>query len=106
MHSLVDELRKKWHNLSGTVVPVRNRFFGERITVAGLITGQDLRDTLRERVSPGSRVLFPATMLRRERDLFLDNSTPEQLAEELGMTLVPVENDGRELLDRMLEVLE
>ena len=82
-------------------MPVPNRFFGERITVAGLITGQDFIAALRGRPL-GERVLFPANMLRMERDLFLDNTTSAQVSEALGTQAVPVENDGYELLSRLL----
>lgn len=98
---LVDAAVKKWHNLHCEVVPVPNRFFGERITVAGLITGQDFIAALRGRPL-GERVLFPANMLRMERDLFLDNTTSAQVSEALGTQAVPVENDGYELLSRLL----
>lgn len=42
LQKLVDEASERWHNLSGTVVAIQNDFFGRSITVAGLVTGQDL----------------------------------------------------------------
>ena len=100
---LVDAARKKWHNLSSKVICVPNRFFGEQITVAGLITGRDLLETLKQHTTAGERVLFPANMLRMERDVFLDDYTPEQIEQELGVKMIPVENNGFEFLDRLLE---
>jgi NifB/MoaA-like Fe-S oxidoreductase len=47
-------------------------------------------------------VIFPAVMLRRERDIFLDGPTPKEVSRELGARLIPVENDGFELLSAML----
>ena len=49
MKELIDETTKKWHNIQGEVVAVRNDFFGPHITVAGLVTGRDLIAQLRGR---------------------------------------------------------
>lgn len=104
LSGLVDEARKKWHNLNCKIIPVSNRYFGEKITVAGLITGCDLLDALQENHLPENcRVLFPASMLRAERDVFLDDMTPEEISCKLKVKMVPVENDGYELLSALLE---
>ncbi len=100
---LVDEAKKKWHNLNCKIIPVSNRFFGEKITVAGLVTGQDLSAALREESVEGESVLFPSNMLRAEQDVFLDDMTPGQIERELNVRMIPVKNDGWELLERLLE---
>lgn len=56
---LVDEARETWHNLLVEVVPIKNRFFGETITVAGLLTGRDLMEQLRCREA--DILSFPGT---------------------------------------------
>ncbi len=101
---LVDEAKKKWHNLNCKIVPVSNRFFGEKITVAGLVIGQDLSAALKEAAAEGESVLFPSNMLRAEQDVFLDDMTPGQIEQELNVRMIPVKNDGWELLERLLEV--
>ncbi|MDL2233782.1 DUF512 domain-containing protein [Ruminococcaceae bacterium OttesenSCG-928-L11] len=87
--------------LSIQVIPIRNDFFGETITVAGLVCGQDIIKQL-EGVSLGDEVLFPAAMLRHDRDLFLDDVSVQDLAQALGHPVRPTENDGYELLAAML----
>lgn len=101
VQSLVDEARKKWHNLNCTVYPIINDFFGHEITVAGLITGGDLQKQLQGRPL-GKRLLIPANMLRKERDIFLDDISLVQLQEQLQLEIVPVENDGYEFLDLLI----
>lgn len=101
IQSLVDEARKKWHNLRCKVYPINNDFFGREITVAGLITGTDLSQQL-EGKNLGKRLLIPVTMLRKERDIFLDDLPLEQLERQLGVSVVPVEIDGFELLEHIL----
>lgn len=83
------------------VKKIRNDFWGPTITVAGLITGQDLLAQL-EGLDLGSELLIPANMLRHEQDRFLDDLTLEQVQEILGVPVLPVENDAFELLARML----
>ena len=102
LQQMVDEAAKKWHNLDVTVVPIANRFFGETITVAGLVTGGDMIDQLCGQKA--DVLLFPRDMLRSDGDLFLDDVTPTQLSEALGMPVRPVCNDGYDLLDALLGV--
>jgi NifB/MoaA-like Fe-S oxidoreductase len=79
-----------------TVVPVKNRFFGDTVNVAGLLTGSDLLAGLRDR-ELGGRVLIPSSMLRRGGDVFLDDMMVGQLSEKLGVPVVPVEPDAESL---------
>lgn len=97
---LVDELQKKWHNLKCNVYAIKNEFFGENITVAGLVTGRDLIAQLKGK-ELGNKLLFPATMLRREGDMFLDDITPQDIERELQVAAVPVQNDGYALAEAL-----
>lgn len=85
----------------GQVWRIRNDFFGEQITVAGLITGRDLVAQLAGKPL-GKRLLLPYVMLRHERDRFLDDMTPDEVERALGVPLVFVENDGYDLVEKIL----
>jgi len=80
------------------VYPIVNRFFGESVTVAGLITGGDIIAQLRDK-RLGEALLIPSTMLRRGEDVFLDDITLEALSAALRVPVVPVPVDGSELLE-------
>ena len=80
--------------------PIANRFFGETITVAGLLTGQDLLAQLKGK-HLGTRVLLPQNTLLHGETVFLDDMTVEELSQGLGVPVIPVEQDGYELLDAM-----
>ena len=81
---------------------IRNRFFGETVTVAGLLTGGDVADQLQGK-DLGEELLFPAVMLKADEDIFLDDMTPAMLSERLGgIPLRPCKNDGAELLYALL----
>ena len=84
------------------MIPIENRFFGEMVNVAGLLTGQDLLAQLRDR-DLGSRVLISASMLRHGGDMFLDDMTLENLSDTLGVPVIPVRNDGAALLRAFLD---
>lgn len=101
LRQMLDDARKKWHNLYCDVVAIRNDFFGENITVAGLVTGGDLIGQLSSR-DLHERLLIPRAMLRREGDLFLDDVSLEQVQEALQVPVVTVENEGEALLDALL----
>ena len=83
------------------VVPIKNHFFGESITVTGLITGGDLINSL-EGISPGSDLLISSAMLRHDEPIFLDNATVADVEKALKVNVIPVANDGFELLDALL----
>lgn len=103
IEKLVEEARGKCPGLQGQVVPIVNHFFGENINVAGLVTGRDLIEQLRDRTL-GERLLIPVNMLRHEENVFLDDTTIEAVEEALHVTVVPVEQDGGALLDALFDV--
>lgn len=101
MQNFAERVQQTFPQVQVQVKKIRNDFWGPTITVAGLITGQDLLVQL-EGLDLGSELLIPANMLRHEQDRFLDDLTLEQVQETLGVPVLPVENDAFELLVRML----
>lgn len=99
--NLIDELAKKCDNVFRfQVIAVPNRFFGETVNVAGLVTGGDLIETLRGH-DLGARVFIPEVMLRHETNVFLDDVTLCQAEEALGVPIIPLPNDGAEMLAKL-----
>ena len=91
-------IQEKFPNIKVNVYTIRNDFFGERITVSGLITGADLREQLKDR-ELGEKVLIPCNMLRSGEDVFLDDLTVDDIKEALGTELVVVDEPGADLVD-------
>ena len=82
-------LRRLTVNMAGVeVVPVANRFFGETVTVAGLLTGQDVVAQLRKRYLGGSVVVLPAAMFGGPEGQSLDGMRPQGIGEALGRQVV------------------
>lgn len=103
LQALVDEAAEKWHNLRCRIYPVRNDFFGETITVAGLVTGTDLMAQLKGK-ELGRVLLIPDVMLKFHEDVFLDDVSVEQVERELGVPVKIVQaGDGYALLEALLE---
>ena len=96
--SLVHDAMDRCPGLKGQVIPVTNRFFGEKIVVSGLITGRDLMEQLKG-WELGERLLLPDNMLRYHENVFLDDMTIEQLERELGVPITFVAQDGFQLCD-------
>ena len=96
----VDNITKKWHNLTVRVVGVDNHLLGESITVAGLVCGRDIIDALSGAKIEG-KIVLPSCMLRREGDMFLDNLTPEEVSNALGVPVVVARADGSNLLKKL-----
>jgi putative radical SAM enzyme (TIGR03279 family) len=98
---IAEKIQNNIAGLSCLVYAIDNEFFGENVDVAGLITGFDLTRQLKGK-DLGEQLLFPAVMLRFERDVFLDDMSIEDLEKALGVKCTPVEIDGYELLDCMI----
>ncbi len=80
------------------VVAVRNDFFGEQITVAGLLTGQDILKQLQKK-QLGSCLLLPCSLLRSGEEVFLDDMTVSGLKKALQVEIVIVNSNGQDLYD-------
>ncbi len=89
----VELVANVYKDLEVEVFPIRNDFFGEMITVSGLITGQDLIAQLKNQ-KLGERLLLPCNMLRAGENVFLDDITVETVEKELGIPVVVVDEDG------------
>ena len=100
LRKLVEEMKEKFPNIEVKVYDITNEFFGERITVAGLITGQDLKKQLKDR-DLGEKLLLPCHMLRSGEEVFLDDVTVSELSEYLQIPIEIVESDGAVLLSHL-----
>ena len=85
------------------VYAIRNDFFGERITVAGLITAKDLIAQLKEQPL-GSRLLLPSAMFRSGEETFLDDLTRTDVQNALQVPVDIVKSSGQDLIDAILGV--
>ena len=98
----VERIRKKYPNVQVRVIPVKNRFCGERITVAGLITGQALIGQLRGNML-GERLLITEHMLKSGEPVFLDDVTVEDVEKALQITVSIVESGGNKLIEQIIK---
>ena len=101
IRSIADMCEVKCQGLKCDVYAIKNNFFGEKITVSGLVTATDIYEQLNGKAL-GSKLLIPSVMLRQEGDMFLDSITAEELSEKLGVNIEPVDNDGYTLVDTIL----
>ncbi|HIY03204.1 MAG TPA: DUF512 domain-containing protein [Candidatus Blautia faecipullorum] len=102
LEKCVSLIREKFPNVRAEVKVITNHFFGEEITVSGLITGQDLKEQLGGR-DLGEKLLLPCNMLRSGEDVFLDDVTVEELSDYLKTEIVVVDEDGADLVASVLD---
>lgn len=97
INKLLVTANKQYDIINGKVYAVQNDFFGHTIDVAGLITGGDLINQLRDKPL-GERLLIPINMLRDGETVFLDDVSLKDLENALGVPVEVVAQDGRDLL--------
>ena len=104
--AFAEKVNTSFPGIEVQAVAIRNDFFGETITVSGLITGQDLLAQLSERKENeegiGDVVLIPSNMLRSGEEVFLDDMTLNEIQSKLGVTVKPTECTGTHLLEAIL----
>lgn len=103
------QAQEKKFGVKVNVVKIINNFFGEGITVAGLLTGNDLIAQLKGR-NLGDKLLIPLVMTidytshSTDKNKFLDDITLKEAEKELNIEIVPTPNNGTQLLKNILGV--
>ena len=85
------------------VFPIRNDFFGEKITVTGLLTGQDIVKQLQGK-DLGEALFLPSQIVKADEPIFLDDMTVEELQNALQVPVIIVQSSGVGLFNRMIEM--
>ena len=101
MKRIMSMINEKFPNITINTRAIKNNFFGGGVNVSGLVTGGDLIDQLRGD-DIGDRLIIPSSMLRFENDLFLDDVSTDDVEQDLGVTLVPVNNNGNDLVEAVI----
>ena len=100
--SIAKEAEKRYNRLKVDVYEIKNNFFGEEITVAGLLCGRDITEQLHGK-DMGEVLLVSKSMLRDATDVLLDDITISDMEKELGVKIKAIENDGYEFLEALLK---
>ena len=101
MKRIMSMINEKFPHITINTRAIKNNFFGGGVNVSGLVTGGDLIDQLRDD-DLGDRLIITSSMLRFENDLFLDDVSTDDVERELGVTLVPVNNNGNDLVEAVI----
>jgi len=99
--SIARRMEEIYPNLKINVYKIINKFFGESITVAGLLTGKDICEQLEDQPL-GEVLLISKSALRQGEDVFLCGMTVEEMEKKLSVRVRAVENDGDSLLHAIL----
>ncbi len=101
LEQLSSRFMEKFPHIKIEVIPIHNDFFGEKITVSGLLTGRDIIAQLKGR-NLGERILLPCNLLRSGEEVFLDDVTLEELENTLQVSADIVKSSGQDLVSALL----
>lgn len=101
MKKMADRLMELYPLLKIHVYAIRNDFFGEMITVSGLLTGQDMKAQLMGQ-ELGKKVLLPQNVLKSGEEVFLDDMTRTELEKALQVPVDIVKSSGRDFVEAIL----
>lgn len=94
-------LESKIRGLKINVISINNEFFGEKITITGLITGRDIINQLKG-IDLGDELIISEVMLKSDADIFLDDVTLEEVEKELNIKIRKIGNDGASFVNDIL----
>jgi len=97
-----EKVKDKYPNININIKTIINDFFGEKITVAGLITGSDILKQVSLK-DLGDKVLIPEVMLKSDEDIFLDDVLIEDIEKKFNHKIIVVKNNGYDLINRIIE---
>ncbi len=98
---IVDRLNQI-EGLHITLAALASDYWGQSMTVTGLLTGQDILAALQGK-NLGDGLLLPQLMLKHGTQEFLDDTTVEQLSEALGYPIYSVGGGAADLIDVCLQ---
>lgn len=101
MDEVAEIYRKAAPNVDFQIWPIRNDFFGEKITVTGLLTGGDIINQLKDK-DLGDALILPQNVLKADEDIFLDDVTVEELQSALQVPVIIVKSSGVELFHTII----
>jgi len=102
LESLVKKLKRKFPNLFINVQPILNNFFGEKITVSGLLTGTDIIEQLKNK-DLGDKIILPNSMFKSNENILLDDLTDNDISKQLNTTVDICNVNGKELIDCIIK---
>ena len=95
------QMEERYEGLQIDVIAIRNDFFGEMITVSGLLTGQDIMAQLKDR-DLGEKLLLPQNVLKSGEPVFLDDYTLHDIEKALQVRIDIVKSSGRDFIEAIL----
>jgi Fe-S oxidoreductase, related to NifB/MoaA family len=101
INEICGKIENKFTGLNINVYPVMNNYFGEKITVTGLLTGKDIIEQLTGR-ELGSTLLIPSNMLKSGEKILLDDTTVDDLESKLGVKVEICNFDGSDFIQKLL----
>ena len=99
---MADAMMDKFKTLQVNVYEIKNKFFGETITVSGLLTAKDLKEQLEDK-ELGEALYITRSMLKADEEIFLDNIELNQLEELMRIKIIPCLNEGKDFVDKILK---
>ena len=100
---LAADVKKKFPNITIEVYCIINEFFGEHITVSGLLTGQDIIAQLKGKML-GEELLLPCNVLKADEDIFLDDISLKELSDSLQVPVNIIQSEGRDFVDKIIAI--
>jgi len=100
---MASEIESCIEGLKISIFPINNDFFGPGVKVAGLLTGKDIIDQLKDK-NVGSDLFITDCMLKKDEKIFLDDVTVEEMEKKLGVKITICREDGSDLVNKIISI--
>lgn len=102
LQKLAEQLERNAQGLIIKVYPITNRFFGERVTVTGLLTGKDILEQLKGK-QLGDELYLCRSMFRAGTETLLDDMSLKDVSENLSVRVRMIDPDGQSFIDALFD---
>lgn len=101
LQNIAEKIHNRFPQCKLNVLAIKNNFFGDTITVAGLICGSDIVHQIKPN-SSAEPLIIPSTMLKEDEEVFLDNMTLSELRKHLNVRCIVSAHSGNGLIETLL----
>ncbi len=105
IQKLAADVMKKYPKITVDVFCIANQFFGENITVSGLLTGQDIIAQLKGK-NLGEQLLLPENVLKADAPVFLDDISLKEVSESLQVPVNVIQSEGRDFVNKIISLMD
>jgi len=102
LNKFIGHIREQ-EGINITVIPIENEFFGQSVTVTGLLTGRDVIKSLHDNTDSYDILIVPDVVLKEGDNVFLDDVSLRDIEDATGLKTAVTDGTPQGFIDTISE---